>query len=126
MTNRGKYEKEIMDIACSGNRLAVDKKTMKPTKCKKLTCEECCFYSNCSTKCEEWCNAEYHEPPIDWNKVPVDTPILVRDHENAVWRKGHFAKYENNKIYAWFGGKTSWSTTAMIEWNYAKLAEGGE
>ena len=40
-----------------------------------------------------------HMLPFDWSKVPVDTPILVRDHESALWRKAHFAKYKNNKIY---------------------------
>lgn len=64
--------------------------------------------------------------PFDWSKVPVDTPILVRDHESALWRKAHFAKYKNNKIYTWFCGRTSWSGTGMVEWNYAKLAEDGE
>ena len=28
---------------------------------------------------------EEHE--IDWDKVAVDTPILVRDFENEVWKK---------------------------------------
>lgn len=100
MTNREKYKEQLLDIACSGNRLAVDKKTMKPTKCKKLICEECCFYSNCSAKCEEWCNEEYTELPIDWSKVPVDTPILVRDNKSDEWLRRYFARYEKGWVYA--------------------------
>lgn len=27
---------------------------------------------------------------VDWSKVPVDTPIYVREHENNAWEKRHF------------------------------------
>ena len=67
---------------------------------------------------------EEHE--IDWYKVAVDTPILVRDSENEVWRKRHFAKYENGVVYAWMMGCTSWSDNNdddIYAWNIAKLAE---
>ena len=66
------------------------------------------------------------EISIDWSKVPVDTPILVRDQENELWKKEHFAKYKNNKIYTWLCGRTSWSATATVNWKYAKLAEESE
>ena len=71
-----------------------------------------------------WLNKEYVEPPIDWIKVAVDTPIFVRDGENKTWAKRHFAKYENGKIYTWTSGTTSWSgeDDNMISWKYAKLA----
>ena len=36
---------------------------------------------------------EEHE--IDWYKVAVDTPILVRDSEDEEWQRRYFAKYEN-------------------------------
>ena len=61
---------------------------------------------------------EYEEPEIDWNKVEVDTPILVKDMEYENWRKRYFAEYKNEVVYAWGNGKTSDVTT----WNYAKLA----
>ena len=35
------------------------------------------------------------EPEIDWYKVAVDTPILVRDSEDEEWQRRYFAKYEN-------------------------------
>lgn len=129
MTNREKYAEQILDIACSGNLIAVNKETGKPVGCNIINCHECkfnCGYITCNAPREHWCKSECVEPKIDWSKVPVDTPILVRDHESALWRKAHFAKYKNNKIYTWFGGRTSWSGTGMVEWNYAKLAEDGE
>ena len=64
---------------------------------------------------------------IDWSKVPVDTPILVRDCNGYNWERRYFAKVENDKIYAWDGGATSWSVgngeRCFTSWRHAKLAE---
>ena len=74
-----------------------------------------------------WLMEEYEEPEVDWSKVEVDTPILVRDFEGSVWFRRHFAKYENGTVYAWDGGDTSWSGgDVMNMWKYAKLAESEE
>lgn len=67
---------------------------------------------------------EEHE--IDWYKVAVDTPILVRDSENDYWHERHFAKYVNGRVYAWNDGKTSWTKDGVTAWEYAKLAEEGD
>ena len=70
---------------------------------------------------------EEHE--IDWYKVAVDTPILVRDSEDETWRHRYFAKYVNGVVYAWAVGRTSWSVSNdddIFIWNFAKLAEEGE
>lgn len=66
------------------------------------------------------------EPEVDWSKVEVDTPILVRNHRGADWIRRYFAKYEGGEIYTWNGGATSWSAEFkedVIGWNFAKLAE---
>ena len=64
---------------------------------------------------------------IDWSKVPVDTPILVRDCNGYNWERRYFAKVENDKIYAWDGGATSWSVgngeRCFTSWRHAKLSE---
>ena len=69
---------------------------------------------------------ECEEPKVDWNEVKIDTPILVRDSENGDWFKRYFAEYKNGKIYTWDNGHTSWETSRMIEWKYAKLVEDEE
>ena len=66
------------------------------------------------------------EPETDWSKVEVDTPILVRNNECDKWSNRYFAKYEDGKVYAWCGGRTSWNETKMFVWKYAKLAESEE
>ena len=62
------------------------------------------------------------KPEIDWSKVKVDTPILVSG-DNISWRRRHFAKYENGKVYAFDGGNTSWTGGRTGSWKYAKFAE---
>lgn len=68
-----------------------------------------------------------HINVIDWSKVAVDTPILVKSDDEC-WYNRHFAKYEDGRIYAWRDGMTSWSlksaddNIAFIYWQYAKLA----
>lgn len=64
---------------------------------------------------------------VDWSKVEVDTPILVKDFKHYNWEKRYFAKVQNGTIYAWDGGATSWSVsndkTCFTSWRHAKLAE---
>ena len=67
------------------------------------------------------------ESKVDWSKVAVDTPILVRDFEYSNWLKKHFAKFESGKVYTWRGGGTSWNSNDKTDgWKYAILAEAGE
>jgi len=62
---------------------------------------------------------------VDWSKVKVDTKILVRENEQEDWEKRYFAKYENERVFAWFCGGTSWSArdNVVLGWKYAELAE---
>lgn len=73
-----------------------------------------------------WLLEEYKEPEVDWSKVEVDTPILVRNYEDEKWEKRFFAKFEYDYVLAWDYGRTSWNESEMIPWNYAKLAESEE
>lgn len=132
MTNREKFAEQILDIACSGSKIAVDEATLEPIACYKLECKHCLFntysYDYCGDKMKKWANSEYVEPSIDWAKVPVDTPILVRDYGDREWIRRYFARYANGKVFAWGGGATSWSTNDknVVLWEYAKLAESEE
>ena len=63
---------------------------------------------------------------VDWNKVKVDTPVLVRDFEGAKWEKRYFAFFKNGRVNTWCGGTTSWSSeniTGTISWRHAKVVE---
>ena len=70
-----------------------------------------------------WDYAKLAEPEVDWNKVEVDTPILVKYSEKGMWIRRKFAKFEDGIVYAWHGKETGHSKSYMTPWNYAKLAE---
>ena len=99
-----------------------------------LCCFGCCGCDNlskedCGKQAEDWLFSEYEEPEIDWSKVKVDTPILVKRSKEAEWERRYFAKFVDGKVYAWMGGATSWTADSeyrMNFWKYAKLAESEE
>lgn len=125
MTNRDVYGEKILDIICVGERVAIDKKTNEPVVCSGFHCHECLLDGGCTRiPLASWLNAEYVEPQIDWSKVAVDTPILVKECETDGWVRRYFAKYKNGKIFAFVSGSTSWTSDgSMFPWKYGKLAE---
>lgn len=63
MKNREKYKEELLDIACAGKKIAIDKRTMQIRSCAWFPCEHCLFngYASCDTKLAEWAESEYIE-----------------------------------------------------------------
>lgn len=71
MKNKERYAKEIIDIACKREDLAIEKSTGLPVSCTTLTCGECLFgeclfdgASSCRNGIEEWAESEYVELPV--------------------------------------------------------------
>ena len=118
MKNYEKYEDEVRKFK-DGNFCEefIIPHVLKSDSCAYLSC------SDCGRRQMLWFIEEYEEPEVDWSQVEVDTPILVKYSELTNWKKRHFAKYENGIVYAWNNGETSWTTVAMTDWKYAKLAE---
>lgn len=128
MLNIEKYKEELENIGVlNPAELAVI--DGKPCMCQETECNMCELYSEesyCFDRTDNWLFSEYEEPEVDWSKVKVDTPILVKDILKSEWIKRCFAKYENGRVYAWKDGKTSWSAVNehdVNSWKYAKLAE---
>lgn len=132
MTNKEKYGDKIIELAINTGVFCI--KNGEPALCGEIKCKDCDFLESDSCKgstynFREWLNSEYVEPPVDWSKVAVDTPILVRDSKEEVWERSYFVKYEDNTVYAWSHGATSWSAYESDDinaWKMAKLAEGEE
>ena len=118
MKNYEKYEDEIKK--CDGSNFCRDfvkPRILKSRSCANTSCDQCKMLQII------WLMEEYEEPKVDWSKIEVDTPILVRNDESDKWLKRYFAKYEGGVVYTWKSGRTSWTENCMIEWSYAKLAE---
>lgn len=124
MKNYEKYENEIRKY--NGDKFCVDfvqPYILKENGCASINCEACFMYQMI------WLLKDYEEiekpeePEVDWSKIKVDTPVLVKDKENEEWKKRHFAKYEHGRVYVWNNGSTSWSACHMYDYKYAKLPE---
>lgn len=68
MKNKEKFEKEILELACDGKRIAIDRQTGEFRSCYETPCRECLFHSSnteqCKEKVREWAEAEYVERPV--------------------------------------------------------------
>lgn len=118
MKNYEKYADEIReydgdDFCCSFIRPYI----LKADNCSDIPCSRCQMLQTL------WLLEDCEESEVDWSKVEVDTPLLVRNYINGEWSKRYFAKYEDGNIYAWCNGRTSWNETSIYAWKYAKLAE---
>ena len=125
MKNYEKYADKIKEY--NGDSICTDfiePYILKSDKCNLNDCETCNMLQMI------WLMEDYKEPEVDWSKVAVDTPILVRRSDNEEWNKRYFAGYGNDGcIYAWSNGCTSWTAynnSDVTEWEYAKLAESEE
>lgn len=125
MKNYEKYADEIRE--CGGSYFCEDfiiSNILKSDNCSGMDCCKCRVLQT------RWLMEEYEEPKepeVDWSKVAVDTPILVRRSDNEEWAKRYFARYrDDGYIYAWSNGCTSWTaynSSDVIEWEYAKLVD---
>lgn len=131
MLNIEYYKDELVGLGIIDlDRLAVGQG--QPRICNNsILCRHCLFNNNnhsfsCSDDALKWLLTEYKEPKVDWSKVKVDTPILVRNDGNSSWTRGYFAGYVHETVYAWKYGKTSWTAGDASGWKCAKLAESEE
>ena len=121
MKNYEKYADEIREYI--GENFCADfvkPHILKSRGCTNTSCDQCKMQQTI------WLLEDYKEPEVDWSKVEVDTPILVRQGEDGEWLKRHFAEYECGTVYAWKDSRTSWTEEDVTEWKYAKLAESEE
>ena len=128
MTNGEKYKDTIIKYIKSDSEDNINNAYCEFIKSKILSC----YGLNCKgLDCHDcgvtqslWFSEEYKEPEVDWTKIAVDTPILVRDNECEKWQKRYFAKYQDGYIYTYPDGLTSWSSDGMplFKWKHGKLA----
>jgi hypothetical protein len=65
MKNKERYAKEIVDVACRGDKIAVTKEGERVVRCCSIRCVECLFCdANCKEKVREWTEQEYIEKKV--------------------------------------------------------------
>lgn len=136
MKNQKYFEKEILKIAITGQAVAVHKDKLEPMVCTKEHCKDCL---NCGTngRCKDkektvildWMNEEYIDPAerIDWSKIAIDTPILVRNDECNIWERGYFAGIGKDGIFVYPNGTTNFTQSSRedkpVVYKHARLAK---
>lgn len=128
MKNREKFREQILEWAVAPWKDLCDFKREEvfahfgKEGCDDIPC------SWCSVLLELWLDEEYEEPEVDWDNVPVDTPVLVRNSKNEDWTLRHFKRIrdtaETHKFETWGDGMTSRTTDGIISlWRYCEPAE---
>lgn len=82
MKNREKYAEELLNVACTGKRIAIDKQTMQIRGCEGLSCGNCLFScGDCDTKLAEWAESEYIELPVISKKDRAFLDHLIEEYK---------------------------------------------
>lgn len=134
MKNREKYRDEILNSVFSGKKYCeFAKKNVLPnlTDCTNGECEELHSCGLCLCIFGFWLDEEYEEPEVDWDKVPVDTLVRVRNSKNENWKLRHFKRIrdttESHKFETWGERQTSRTTDGNISlWRYCESVEDEE
>lgn len=122
MTNYEKYKYEIEKIISSGDSFGVSSRYGNPISCHDgsvvMNCGQCKILSSgeyCHKTRGEWLNAEAKNiQTINWQKVPVNTPVEVTNNLKS-WDDaivGHFKVFHPNSEFPFIvfnDGKTSFT-----------------
>ena len=144
MKNREKFREEIVEAIKEDNDEKgkmccflkdnviprfISEEDMKLSICGGIDCH------TCAKMFAFWLDEEYTEPPkpeVDWDNVPVDTLVRVRDYEEDEWLLRYFKCFSRSPsahtperdYEVWALGATSvtaeWDTES---WKYCELVE---
>lgn len=66
MKNKEKYAEEIIEIACNGSSIAVERKSGCIMQCSGMNCADCLFSGkeDCCEAIRRWSESEYIEKPV--------------------------------------------------------------
>lgn len=132
MKNREKFRKEIIKSARTPEERLNVCEFIRINVLPHFGAEDCCGVncSWCKFLVDMWMDAEYEEPPkseVDWDNVPVDTLVRVRDHESEEWRLQYFKGIDDSiteRFVAWSYGATSITAYGnYTHWKYCELVE---
>ena len=133
MKNREKYKNELVDVIKEDGRVCGFMKKHEVYRMLGKDLESLCEMDciSCGTALQLWLDEEYIEPPkpeVDWDNVPVDTLVRVKDFAADVgvlrYFKGINACDPEERFVAWEDGKTSFTANgSCTSWKYCELAE---
>lgn len=125
--NKEKYAKEIIDVACSGDSIAVTKGSEHIVRCSDIACSECLFAClNCEEKIREWVEQEYIEKPVISKRdkafldyIKEGYKFVARDKNGKLFVYGS-KPYKDKTCKCWWGNdwcRDSDSPTLPLNYN---------
>lgn len=110
MKNKEKFSKEIFDIACKGDSIAITIANNEIV-CGSIECEKCIFeargHEECSDKIKKWCESEYVERPtltknekLYLDMIKPNYMYIARDKNRLIFIYSEMP-YINNSFTAW-------------------------
>lgn len=133
MKNREKFRKEIIKSARTPEERLNVCEFIRINVLPHFGVEDCvgvnCAW--CKFLVDMWMDAEYEEPPkpeVDWDNVPVDTLVRVRDSESEEWILKYFKGIDEEapecRFVAWDDGATSVTAYGnYTHWTFCELVE---
>jgi len=111
MKNKEKFAKEIFDIACRGDSIAITIANNEIVPCESIECEKCIFkvreYEECSDKIKKWCESEYVErstltknEKLYLDMIKPDYMYIARDKNGLIFIYSEMP-YINNSFTEW-------------------------
>lgn len=105
MKNKEKFAKEIVEIACGGDKIAVTKKCERVVRCSNIDCSECLFECiNCVDKIRKWAESEYIEKPVISKRdktfleyLDKKLKYIARDKNNILMAYEDIGKKDENE-----------------------------
>lgn len=98
MKNKEKFAKEIFDIACRGDNIAITIANNEIVPCESIECEKCIFeareHEECSDKIKKWCELEYIEKPTLTSREKKFLDILL-----SKWKYMARGAYKNLYVF---------------------------
>ena len=130
MKNIEKYKNELMDVIKEDGMVCEFVKKHEVYRMFENDLNSYCKMAcaTCSTALNLWLDEEYEEPEIDWNNVPVDTLVRVREREDQEWILRYFKGINDEQLRrryeAWESGATSKTANGKyLFWKYCELVE---
>lgn len=122
MKNEEKYSKEIVDIACNGDSIAVVRSTGELVPCCETSCRECIFYDRTNPYCRDrirtWANSEYIERPVISKKDKAFLEYLREEYRFV-------ARDENGELFVYETRPRKvgacWNSASLIHERYLYL-----
>lgn len=97
MKNKEKYAKEILEIACNGDSIAIIRESGRIAPCYGTLCAECLFNGyKCKERVREWAESEYIEKPVISKR---DRAFLEYLGEECKF----IARDENGELFVYIG-----------------------